>query len=61
MLKTVGIDFHWNAALTTINVAKIQHAKDENFAKENFSMENSKTLYSVWLKTPIFRNQSEKL
>ena len=27
-------------------MAKIQHAKDENFAKENFSMANSKTLYN---------------
>ena len=40
------LDFHWNAALTTVNLAKIQHAKNENFAKENFSMANSKTLYN---------------
>jgi hypothetical protein len=40
------LDFHWNAALTTINLAKIQHRKDENLEKENFSMANSKTLYN---------------
>jgi hypothetical protein len=40
------IDFHWNAALTTINLAKIQHLKNENPDKENFSMANSKTLYN---------------
>ena len=40
------LDFHWNAALTTINLAKIQHKKDENLSKENFSMANSKTLYN---------------
>ena len=40
------LDFHWNAALTTINLAKMQHAKDENSSKENFSMANSKTLYN---------------
>jgi hypothetical protein len=40
------LDFHWNAALTTINLAKIQHKMDENRAKENFSMANSKTLYN---------------
>jgi hypothetical protein len=40
------LDFHWNAALTTINLAKIQHQRDENLNKENFSMANSKTLYN---------------
>jgi len=40
------LDFHWNAALTTINVSKIHHQKNENFSKENFSMANSKTLYN---------------
>ena len=40
------LDFHWNAALTTINLAKIHHKKNENFCRENFSMANSKTLYN---------------
>ena len=40
------LDFHWNAALTTVNLAKIQHLKNENLAKNNFSMANSKTLYN---------------
>jgi len=40
------LDFHWNAALTTINLAKMQHQQDEKSAKENFSMANSKTLYN---------------
>jgi hypothetical protein len=40
------LDFHWNAALTTVNLAKIQHQRDENPAKEKFSMANSKTLYN---------------
>lgn len=40
------LDFHWNAALTTVNLAKIQHRKDENLAQVKFSMENSKTLYN---------------
>jgi hypothetical protein len=40
------LDFHWNAALTTVNLAKIQHRKDENLTKEKFSMANSKTLYN---------------
>jgi hypothetical protein len=39
------LDFHWNAALTTVNLAKIHHRMDENFSKENFSMTNRKTLY----------------
>lgn len=38
------IDFHVNAALTTVNLAKIQHKQMENHAKENFSMANTKTL-----------------
>ena len=40
------LDFHWNAALTTVNLAKIQHLGDENLAHENFSMANCKTLYN---------------
>jgi len=40
------LDFHWNAALTTVNLAKIQHQQDENFGKEKFSMANCKTLYN---------------
>jgi hypothetical protein len=40
------LDFHWNAALTTVNLAKIQHLEDENLAHENFSMANCKTLYN---------------
>jgi hypothetical protein len=40
------LDFHWNAALTTINLAKIQHQKDENLNHKNFSMANSKTMYN---------------
>ena len=40
------LDFHWNAALTTVNLAKIQHQQDEIFGKENFSMANCKTLYN---------------
>jgi len=40
------LDFHWNAALTTVNLAKIQHRRDENLNKEKFSMANSKTLYN---------------
>ena len=38
------LDFHWNAALTTINLAKILHQCDENHDKGNFSMANFKTL-----------------
>ena len=38
------IDFHLNAALTTVNVAKIQHANMENPEKEKFSMANVKTM-----------------
>jgi Transposase DDE domain. len=42
------IDFHVNAALTTVNVAKIQHMK--NNRNENFSMANAKTVnYNVLL------------
>jgi hypothetical protein len=40
------LDFHWNAALTTVNLAKLHHLKDENFSNENFSMTNRKTLYN---------------
>lgn len=40
------LDFHWNAALTTVNLAKIQHACDEDTDKGNFSMNNSKTPYN---------------
>jgi hypothetical protein len=40
------LDFHWNTALTTVNLAKIQHKCDENTYKGNFSMANSKTLYN---------------
>ena len=40
------LDFHWNAALTTVNLAKIQHSKDKNHDNEKFSMANSKTLYN---------------
>jgi len=38
------IDFHVNAALTTVNVAKIQHVNMENTCEEKFSMANAKTL-----------------
>ena len=38
------IDFHLNAALTTVNVAKIQHANMENPEKGKFSMANAKTM-----------------
>ena len=40
------LNFHRNAALTTVNLAKIQHNKNENHDKEKFSMPNSKTLYN---------------
>jgi hypothetical protein len=40
------LDFHWNAALTTVNLAKIQHLKCESLAKEKFSITNSKTMYN---------------
>ena len=40
------LDSHWNAALTTINLAKIQHRKEQFFWMKNFSMANSKTLYN---------------
>ena len=40
------LDFHWNAALTTVNIAKLHHRMNEKCSKENFSMNNSKTLYN---------------
>ena len=33
-----ALNFHWNAALTTVNLAKIQHRCDKNPTKENFSL-----------------------
>ena len=38
------LDFHWNAALTTVNLAKVMHQCDENPDKGKFSMKNFKTL-----------------
>ena len=40
------LDFHWNAALTTVNLAKIQHHRDQNHANEKLSMANCKTIYN---------------
>jgi len=40
------LDFHWNASLTTLNLAKIQHSKYKNHDNEKFSMANSKTMYN---------------
>ena len=37
------LDFHWNAALTTVNLAMVLHQCDESPDKGNFSMANFKT------------------
>ena len=39
------LNFHWNAALTTVNLAKVLHQCNENPDKGNFSMANFKTLF----------------
>ncbi len=39
------LDFHFNASLTTVNIAKIIHLQDENKTGKPFSIADYKLLY----------------
>jgi IS4 transposase len=48
------LDFHFNAALTTVNLAKVQWLKNRKSEREPFSMANYKTQCNNMLMLELF-------
>jgi hypothetical protein len=48
------LDFHFNAALTTVNIAKVMQLKDKNRRELPFSMRDYKTLFHNALMLKLF-------
>ena len=52
--STNKLDFHFNTALTTVNIAKIMQLKDETKRELSFSMRDCKTLFHNALLLQLF-------
>ena len=55
------LDFHFNAALTAVNIAKIMQLNDEDTRELPFSIKNCKTLFSNAMMLSLFFDKFGKI